>query len=56
MRHLLALALIVAGLGAAGKADIQEAQRHASQYCLFVAQGTWPDYDDEINCESSSIK
>ena len=34
MRHLLALALIVAGLGAAGKADIQEAQRHGSQYCL----------------------
>tara|TARA_R110000868_G_scaffold259066_1_gene516798 strand:+ start:985 stop:1146 length:162 start_codon:yes stop_codon:yes gene_type:complete len=50
MRHLLALALIVVGLGAAGKADIQEAQRHASQYCLFVADGTWPAYNSEIDC------
>jgi hypothetical protein len=54
--YVLGLVALIAGLGLAGKADIEEAQRHASQYCAFVADGTWPAYDDGINCESSSIQ
>ena len=50
MRILLALAALVAALGLVGNADLEEAQRHADQYCQFVADGTWPAYDPDINC------
>ena len=49
MRHLLALALIVA-LGLVGTADLEDAQRDEALYCKFVADGTWPAYNSEINC------
>ena len=47
----LVLSALVAALGLAGKADLEEAQRHADQYCQFVADGTWPAYDSSINCK-----
>lgn len=47
----LVLSALVAALGLAGKADLEEAQRHADQYCQFVADGTWPAYNPDINCE-----
>ena len=50
MRHLLALALIVA-LGLVGTADLEDAQRDEALYCEFVADGTWPAYNPDIFCE-----
>lgn len=50
MRILLTLAALVAALGLAGTSDLEEAQRHADQYCQFVADGTWPAYNSEIDC------
>ena len=52
----LALAALIVALGLVGTADLEDAQRDEALYCKFVADGTWPDYDDEINCESGSIK
>ena len=51
MKALLATAALVAALGLVGNADLEEAQRHADQYCQFVADGTWPPYNPDINCE-----
>ena len=51
MRYLLALAAVIAALSFAGSMDLQDAQNHAGLYCQFVADGTWPAYDPQINCE-----
>jgi hypothetical protein len=51
VKALLATAALVAALGLVGNADLEEAQRHADQYCQFVADGTWPPYNPDINCE-----
>ena len=47
---VLGLVALIAGLGVAGKADSEEARRHVVQYCEYVADGTWPAYDDAISC------
>ncbi len=48
---------LVAALGLAGKADVQEAEAHGSEYCDMVAlyessngELGWPPYDPEIKC------
>ena len=51
IKSYLVLAVLVVAFGLAGKADKEEAERHVEQYCEFVADGTWPDYDPSINCE-----
>lgn len=51
MRILLAMAAIVAALGLAGTSDFEEAQKQQDRYCEFVADGTWPAYNPDINCE-----
>lgn len=50
MRYLLTLAAVIAAFGFAGNADLEDAQNHAGLYCQFVADGTWPAYDSQINC------
>ena len=55
MKTLALVGLIVA-LGLVGTADLEDAQRDEALYCLFVADGTWPAYNSEIDCESSSIQ
>jgi len=50
MKNILALAAIVAAFGFAGSMDLQDAQGQQDRYCEFVADGTWPDYNPEINC------
>lgn len=50
IKSYIVLALLVLGFGLAGKADKEEAERQADQYCEFVADGTWPAYDPDINC------
>ena len=52
----LALAALIVVLGLVGTADLEDAQRDEALYCLFVADGTWPAYNSEIDCESSSIQ
>ena len=49
MRILLALAALVAALGLAGTSDFEEAQQQ-DRYCEFVADGTWPPYNPDIQC------
>ncbi len=51
IKSYIVLALLVLGFGLAGKADKEEAERQADQYCKFVADGTWPPYNPDINCE-----
>lgn len=51
MRILLAVAALVAALGLAGTSDFEEAQKQQDRYCEFVADGTWPPYNQDINCE-----
>ena len=50
---------LVATLGLAGKADVQEAEAHGSEYCDMVAlyessngELGWPPYDPAINCNN----
>ena len=50
MKNILALAAIVAAFGFAGSMDLEDAQGQQDRYCEFVADGTWPDYNPEINC------
>jgi hypothetical protein len=50
MKGFLAAVAIAAAIGFAGGADLEEEQRHVSQYCEFVADGTWPAYDPSIHC------
>jgi hypothetical protein len=50
MKNILALAAIVAAFGFAGSMDLQDAQGQQDRYCEYVADGTWPDYNPEINC------
>jgi len=52
-----AAAALVAALGLAGKADVQEAEGHGSEYCDMVelyessnGELGWPPYDPEIKC------
>ena len=52
----LALAALIVVLGLVGTADLEDAQRDEALYCKFVADGTWPAYNSEIDCESSSIQ
>jgi hypothetical protein len=47
----LALVGLLVVLGLVGTADLEDAQRQADQYCQFVADGTWPPYNPDINCE-----
>jgi len=49
---------LVATLGLAGKADVQEAEAHGSEYCEMVelyessnGELGWPPYDPDINCK-----
>ena len=51
IKSYLVLAVLVVAFGLAGNADKEEAERHAEQYCEFVADGTWPPYNPDINCE-----
>lgn len=51
MKILLTLAALVAALGLAGTSDFEEAQQQQDRYCEFVADGTWPPYNPDINCE-----
>ena len=59
MKALLFTAALVAALGWAGKADVEDATAHGSLYCDMVAlyessngdQG-WPAYDPAINCNN----
>jgi hypothetical protein len=48
---------LVATLGLAGKADVQEAEAHGSEYCEMVelyessnGELGWPAYDPNIHC------
>jgi len=48
---------LVATLGLAGKADVQEAEAHGSLYCDMVelyessnGELGWPPYDPDIKC------
>tara|TARA_R110002072_G_scaffold22605_1_gene79166 strand:- start:2337 stop:2492 length:156 start_codon:yes stop_codon:yes gene_type:complete len=50
MRILLALAALVAALGLAGNFDFEEEQQQQDRYCEFVADGTWPAYNPDIQC------
>jgi len=52
MRYILALAAIVAAFGFAGSMDLEDAQAEQDRYCEFVADGTWPAYNPEINCSN----
>ena len=46
----LALAALIVAFGLVGTADLEDAQRDEALYCEFVADGTWPAYNPEINC------
>lgn len=46
----LALAALIVALGLVGTADLKDAQRDEALYCKFVADGTWPPYNSEIDC------
>ena len=50
--HLIALGMIFAVLfGMVGSFDYQEAQASEMLYCTMVQEGTWPAYDNAIECE-----
>tara|TARA_R110000803_G_scaffold21423_1_gene53981 strand:- start:12 stop:254 length:243 start_codon:yes stop_codon:yes gene_type:complete len=46
----LALVGLLVVLGLVGTADLEDAQRDEALYCEFVADGTWPAYNSEIDC------
>ena len=46
----LALAALIVAFGLVGTADLKDAQRDKALYCKFVADGTWPAYNSEIDC------
>ena len=46
----LALVGLFVVLGLVGTADLEDAQRDEALYCAFVADGTWPAYNPEIDC------
>jgi len=59
MKALLFTAALVAALGLAGKADVEDATAHGSLYCDMVAlyessngELGWPPYDPAINCNN----
>ena len=52
MKNILALAATIAAFGFAGSMDLEDAQAEQDRYCEFVADGTWPDYNPEINCSN----
>jgi hypothetical protein len=56
---ITAAAALVAALGLAGNADVQEAEAHGSLYCEMVAlyessngELGWPAYEPAINCNN----
>jgi hypothetical protein len=58
MKALLFTAALVAALGLAGNADVEDATAHGSLHCDMVAlyessngELGWPPYDPEINCK-----
>ena len=49
--QLFVLGVIFAVLfGVVGSFDYQDAQRQRSHYCEMVQEGTWPAYDNSIDC------
>ena len=56
MRTAIAATAIIAALGIAGTGDYQEAVRSHQKYCNMVAQGAWPDFKPETQCDTESGK
>ena len=51
----IAATILVVGLvGTAGNEDYEEAKRSKELYCKMVAEGTWPDFNPETNCDKDS--
>ena len=51
----IAATILVVGLvGTAGNEDYEEAKRSKEFYCKMVAEGTWPDFNPETNCDKDS--
>ena len=56
--HLVVLGVIFAVLfGMVGSFDYQDAQANEQIYCTMVQEGTWPAYDNSIDCvNEDSVK
>ena len=51
----IAATILVVGLvGTAGNEDYEEAKRSKELYCKMVAEGTWPDFNPETQCDTES--
>lgn len=49
--HLVILGICFAMLfGMVGSFDYQDAQANQALYCAMVQEGTWPAYDNSIDC------
>lgn len=50
-RHLITLGVTFAMLfGLVGSFDYQDAQASHALYCEMIQEGTWPAYDNSIDC------
>ena len=49
--HLIAIGVAFAMLfGLVGSFDYHEEKASGQLYCAMVQEGTWPDYDNSIDC------
>ena len=56
MKKAVVIAAVILAFGIAGAGDYEEAKRSNELYCQMVAEGTWPDFNPETQCDMESGK
>jgi hypothetical protein len=51
---IIAIALFVGCIGAVGRMDFDDHIAQQEHYCKMVAEGVWPAYNQNINCDTES--
>ena len=54
MNKAIAIAATILVLGLVGTADYEEEQASNELYCKMVAEGTWPNFNPETQCDTES--
>ena len=48
---ILGVGLLLAAFGFAGNSDYEDALKQEAHYCEMVKTGSWPAYNESIDCE-----
>jgi hypothetical protein len=54
LNKAIAIAATILVLGLVGTADYEEEKRSNEFYCKMVAEGTWPNFNPETQCDTES--